>query len=113
MKNKWIWGLGIGLVLVMLLILPSIWSLFLPDSGYGMMDNSYGWHMPMMYGGYGMMGIGVLFMWLPSLILLALVGLGIAWLVKALVVPNKQQVQRAKESGSPETPEILYTGKEG
>jgi Na+-transporting methylmalonyl-CoA/oxaloacetate decarboxylase gamma subunit len=112
MKSKWLWGLGIGLVLVVLLILPFIWRLLIPNGGYGMMGNSYGGHMPMMNGGYGVVGMAMLFMWLLPLSLLALVGLGIAWLVKALIVPNKQQVQRAKESGSPETPEILYNGKE-
>jgi predicted house-cleaning NTP pyrophosphatase (Maf/HAM1 superfamily) len=50
-----------------------------------MMGYGYGWHMPMMYGGFGMMGFGMmLFMWLISLASLVLIGLGIAWLVKTL-----------------------------
>ncbi len=49
-----------------------------------MMGYGYGSHMPMMYGGFGMMGIGMFFMWLISLASLILIGLGIAWLVKAL-----------------------------
>jgi hypothetical protein len=49
-----------------------------------MMGYGYGWQMPMMYGGFGMMGIGMLFMVLISLASLVLVGLGIVWLVKSL-----------------------------
>ena len=112
MKSKWHWGLGIGLVLVVLLILPPILGLLIPNGRYGMMSNNYGWHMPMMYGGYSIMGIAKLFMWLSPLSLLALVGLGIAWLVKALIVPNKQHVQKSMESGNTEFPEILHDRKE-
>lgn len=49
-----------------------------------MMNYSYGWHMPMMYGG-GMIGFGMMFVvWLILLGLLVLTGLGIAWLIKTL-----------------------------
>src|SRR5215216_4768625 len=112
MKRKWLWGLGIGLVILVLLILPFIWRLFIPNGGYGMMGNSYGRHMSMMHGGYGVVGMAMLFMWLLPLSLLALVGLGIAWLVRALIIPNKQQVHKAKKSGNPETPEILHNRKD-
>lgn len=86
MKNAWKWILGIALALVVLFVLPFAWRLFMPFGGYGMMG--YGWHMPMMYGGFGMMGFGMIFAWLIPLGLLVLIGLGIAWLVKALIAPK-------------------------
>jgi hypothetical protein len=88
MRNIWKWVLGFALAFIVLLILPFAWRLFLPYGGYGMMGYGYGWHMPMMYGGSGMMGFGMLFMWLISLASLVLIGLGIAWLVKALTAPK-------------------------
>ncbi len=84
MKNTWKWVLGFALALIALLIVPFAWGFFLPYGRYERMGYGYGWHMPMMYGGYGMMGFGMLFMWLISLASLVLIGLGIAWLVKAL-----------------------------
>jgi hypothetical protein len=84
MKNTQKWILGIALTFAALLALPFAWRLIFQYGRYQMMDYSYGWQMPMMYGGNGMMGFGVLFMWLISLSLLALIGLGIAWLIKAL-----------------------------
>jgi hypothetical protein len=78
---KWKWGLGIAVAGIILLVL-----LFAPFLGgaYRMMNYSYGWHMPMMYGG-GMIGFGMMFIvWLILLGLLILIGLGIAWLVKML-----------------------------
>ena len=83
MKNTWKWTFGIALAVIVLLILPFTWGLFLPYGGDGMMGYGYGWHMPMMYGGFGM-----LFMWLISLSSLVLIGLGIAWLVKTLTAPK-------------------------
>lgn len=89
MKNKWMWALGIVLAFIVLLAPPFLLGLFLPNGGYGMMRYGYGWHMPMMYGGFGMMGFGMmLFMWLISLASLVLIGFGIAWLVKTLTAPK-------------------------
>ena len=81
MNNKWKWGLGITAAVIILLV--ALFAQFL-NGGYRMMNYSYGWHMPMMYGG-GMMGFGMMFIvWLILLGLLILIGLGIAWLVKTL-----------------------------
>jgi hypothetical protein len=83
MNNKWKWGFSIAIALIILLV-PLLAQIFLPNGGYRMMGYSYGWHMPMMYAG-GMMGFGMMFlMWLILLGLLILIGLGIAWLVKTL-----------------------------
>lgn len=79
MKNTWKWAFGIALAVIILLIVPFAWGLFLPYGEGGMMGYRYGSHMPMMYGGFGMF-----FMWLILLASLVLIGLGIAWLVKAL-----------------------------
>ncbi len=84
MKNTRKWILGIAVAFVALLTLPFAWRLIFPYDRYQMMGYGYGWQMPMMYGGNGMMGFGMLFMWLSSLALLALIGLGTAWLIKAL-----------------------------
>jgi hypothetical protein len=98
-KNKWIIGIAIVIGLVILFFLPSIWQSISPASGYGygmmgggagrgMMGN--GGHMPMMggygRGGYGLgfMSFGMVFMWLIPLGLLALIGFGIAALIKYL-----------------------------
>ena len=89
MKNTQKWILGIALTFAALLALPFVWPLFFPYDRYGMMGYGYGWHMPMMYGGYGAMGFGPLFMWLISASSLVLIGLGIAWLIKALSAQNK------------------------
>ncbi len=84
MNNKWKWGLGIAITVIILLV-PLLAQIFLPDGRYRMMDYGYGWHMPMMYGVPGMMGFGMmLFVWLILLGLLILIGLGITWLVKML-----------------------------
>jgi len=74
------WMIGIVIVIIVLqFVAPFIWQLIFPGaySGYG-----YGMHMPMM--GYGMMPFGMLFMWLIPLGILALIVLGIVWLVKQL-----------------------------
>ncbi|MDQ3007769.1 MAG: hypothetical protein M3R47_20610 [Chloroflexota bacterium] len=89
MNKTWKWAIGITSAILLILIPLFVGMLFLSNGGYKMMGYGYGWHMPMMYGGYGMMGFGMLFMWLISLGLLVLIGLGIAWLVKALT-PSKQ-----------------------
>jgi hypothetical protein len=84
MNNIWKWAIGIASAILLILIPLFAGMIFLPNGGYRMMSYGDGWHMPMMYGGYGMMGFGMLFMWLISLGLLVLIGLGIAWLVKML-----------------------------
>ena len=86
------WLLGFALVGLALLSLPFAQILFLQNGGYGMRSYGYGWHMPMMFGGNGMMGFGLNFMWLLLLASLILIGLGIAWLVKALTVPKETQL---------------------
>jgi hypothetical protein len=74
---------GIVLVLVVLLSIPIVWQLFMPYGGYGMM-RGYGYGMPMMSYGFGMIPFGMLFMLLIPLGLLILIVLGIVWLVKQL-----------------------------
>lgn len=84
---KWI----IGLILAMIILQfvgPFIWQLIFPGAypGYGMMGRGYGYgmHMPMMGYGWGLGFFGMLFMWLIPLGTLALIAVGIAWLVKQL-----------------------------
>ena len=81
-STKWIIGIVIGLIV--LFLLPFLWRLVFPAYGYGMMGGyGYGYHMPMM--GYGFFPfLGMIFMWLFPFGLLALIVLGIAWLVKQL-----------------------------
>jgi hypothetical protein len=89
MKNGWKWILGISLsIIIAFIALSFAWRLFLPYGGYGMMGYGYGWNMPMMVGGFGMMTFGMLLMWLIPIGLLVLIGLGIAWLVKAQNPPK-------------------------
>ncbi len=38
MNNKWKWVLGVTLAMIVLLFLLSVWTLFLPHVGYGMMS---------------------------------------------------------------------------
>jgi len=82
---KWIIGIVVALV-VLQFAMPFVWQLIFPGAytGYGMMGRGYGYgmHMPMM--GYGLMPFGMFFMWLIPLGILALLVLGIAWLVKQL-----------------------------
>jgi hypothetical protein len=75
--------IGISLVLLILFALPFLWRAFIPYSGYGMM-RAYGYGMPMMNYGFGMMPFGMLFMWLIPLGILTLIVLSIVWLVKQL-----------------------------
>ena len=86
MSNKAKWTIGIIVGLVVLFALPLVWQAIFPSNGYGMMGGGYG-HMPMMGGfGYGFMPLGMLFMWLIPLGVIALIVLGIAALVKYLTV---------------------------
>jgi hypothetical protein len=86
-KNKWLIGVGIVIVLIVLFALPFVWQTLFPVQGYGMWG---GMHMRggMMGPGfsplYGGMGLGAFFMWLIPLGLIALIGLGIAALIKYL-----------------------------
>jgi hypothetical protein len=81
LSPKWIVGIWLGLVV--LLAIPFVWRVFMPFGGYGMM-RGYGYGMPMMSNGFGMMPFMMLFMWLILLGLLMLIVLGIVWLVKQL-----------------------------
>ena len=87
MKINSKWVIGSSLVLLVLLALPFLWRMFMPYSGYGMM-RGYGYGMPMMNYGLGMMPFGMLFMWLIPLGILTLVVLGIVWLVKQLTTKS-------------------------
>jgi hypothetical protein len=82
------WVVGSVLVGVALMVVPFVSRFFLPYGRYEMMGYGYGWHIPMMYGRYGMASFGMLFMWLIPLALLVLIGSGIAWLVRALTAKN-------------------------
>ena len=83
--TKWVIGIVVA-VIIILFVAPFLWQLIFPGAyaGYGMMGRGYGMHMPMMGYGYGFGFFGMLFMWLIPLGILALIVLGIAWLVKQL-----------------------------
>lgn len=85
---KWIIGIVIAIIIIQF-VTPFIWQLILPGAyaGYGMMGRGYGYgmHMPMIGYGPGFDFFGMLFMWLIPLGLLALIVLGVAWLVKQLI----------------------------
>jgi len=87
---KWV----IGILVAIVILMPFLSQLFFPGAyaGYGMMGRGgygYGMHMPMMGYGYGGFGFfGMLFMWLIPLGILALIVLGIAWLVKQLTAKS-------------------------
>jgi hypothetical protein len=91
-KNKWFIGVGIVIGLIVLFALPFAWHALFPVQGYG-----YGiWGGMHMRGGigsgffpmHGGFGFGMSFMWLVPLGLLALIGLGIAALIKYLRTPQ-------------------------
>jgi hypothetical protein len=85
MNKQWKWVLGIALAMLVLLVPTFAWRFFLSYGGYGMMANTNGWHMPMMYGTPEMMGFGMMFlMWLTFVASLVLIGLGIALFAKLL-----------------------------
>jgi len=81
LSPKWI--VGIVLIVVVLFAIPFLWQVSMPLGGYGMM-RGYGYGMPMMRYGFGMMPFGMLFMWLIPLGLLTLIVLGIVWLIKQI-----------------------------
>ncbi len=98
---KWVIGILIAII-VLQFVAPFLWQLIFPGAytGYGMTraphcvwcsagvgrgGYGYGMHMPMMGYGYSGFGFfGMLFMWLIPLGILALIVLGIAWLVRQL-----------------------------
>ena len=85
---KWIIGIVVALV-VLQFAMPFVWQLIFPGAyaGYGMMGRGYGsGYMPMR--SYGMMPLGMFFMGLIPLGILALIVLGIAWLVKQLIAKS-------------------------
>lgn len=86
MSNVWKWTLGIAVVLIILVGMPFLWGTTFPTGGYRMMND--GWHMPMGFGGAGMMGIGMLFVWLIPPGLLVLIALACAWLIRSLSTPK-------------------------
>jgi hypothetical protein len=91
MKNLWKWFLGIALVLV-LFFGPYLFRLLFPTLGYGFgygMMNGHGYGM---MGGYGFPPFGGL-MWIIPLGTLALVVLGIVWLVNNLSSSQNTQAQ--------------------
>jgi len=81
LNSKWI--IGSVFTLIVLFSSPFVWRVMVPYAGYGMMGG-YGYRMPMMYSGFGMMPFGMLFMWLIPVSLLILIVLGIVWLVKQI-----------------------------
>ncbi len=85
---KWVIGILIGIVILQFFA-PFLWHLIFPGAYFGGMMGrggyGYGTHMPMMGYGYGGFGFfSMLFMWLIPLGILALIVLGIAWLIKQL-----------------------------
>lgn len=87
---KWIIGILVAIV-VLQFAAPFLWQLIFPGvyTGYGMMRGyGYGMPMPMMGYGFGFGFFGMLFMWLIPLGILALIVLGIAWLIKQLTAKS-------------------------
>ena len=82
---KWVIGILVAIVILQFFA-PFLWQLIFPGAytGYGPMGRGYGMHMPMMGYGYRFGFFSMLFMWLIPLGVLALIVLGIAWLVKQL-----------------------------
>ena len=83
MKPNFKWIIGSALTLIVLFSSLFMWRVFMPYPAYGMM-RGYGYRMPMMYYGFGMMPFGMLFMWLIPVSLLILILLGIVWLIKQI-----------------------------
>ena len=94
MKPVWKWTLGIAVALLVLgsFGAPLFMHLFFGygmmsgyGPGWGMMGGGYGFGPSgMMGGGYGFMGLGMFFSFLIQLGILALIVLGIIWLVREL-----------------------------
>ena len=84
MKINWKWNIGLALALIVLYAFPLAWRVFTPYSGYGMM-RGYGYGMPMMRYGFGMLPFGMWFMWLIPVGILTLIVLGIVWLIKQIM----------------------------
>ena len=88
MEKSWKWLFGIAAILAILLAAPFAWGSLGYSGNYPMMGYQNGWHMPMGFGGAGMMGFGMLFVWLIPPALLILMGLAIAWLIRSLKSQN-------------------------
>ena len=95
--RNWVVGIGILLFLLAILSIPMMmWSF--GQGGYGMMSGpGWSWHMPMhggwmpmMAGGFGWMGIGMLLSGLIQLGLLILIVLAIVWLVRVIAHQNHE-----------------------
>jgi hypothetical protein len=97
---KWVIGILVAIVILQFMG-PFLWQLIFPgtyaggmtlaphcvwcSAGVGRGGYGYGMHMPMMGYGYGGFGFfGMLFMWLIPLSILALIVLGIVWLMKQM-----------------------------
>lgn len=83
------WVIGILIAIIVLQFFASFLGPVIFPGGYagrGMMGRGYGYgmHMPMMGYGYGMGFFGMPFMWLIPVGILALIVLGIIWLVRRL-----------------------------
>ncbi len=88
MKNAWKWLLGIAIVLLIFVALPFGLGFFVPRYGFGYgccgWSGYHGWGMmPFGHMGWGMMPFGF-FGWIFPLLFLALIVLGIWWLINAL-----------------------------
>jgi hypothetical protein len=96
MKNFWKWFLGITAAMIVLFFLPTVFRwFFFPAYGYGMMG---GWHHSMM-GGFSFLGMRL--MWLFPLGVLALLVLGIVWLVNNLTGIKPALLRTCPSCGRP------------
>ena len=98
MKNIWKWILGIALVLV-LFFGPYLFCLAFPAIGYGYGMMGYG--RGGMMGGFGFFPFGMGLMWLFPLGTIALIVLGIVWLVNNLNGSKTVQQRVCPSCGKP------------
>jgi hypothetical protein len=104
MKTVWKWVIGIvvGLLVLALLIgIPFLFHVIRPET-YGSLRGFFPGHMRgygmMPYGHFGMMSFGGIFGWLVQLGVLALIVLGVVWLVGA-IRSNKTPVKTCPKCG--------------
>jgi hypothetical protein len=93
MKNIWKWILGIALVLI-LFFGPYLFGLLFPGIGYGMMGYGHG-----RISGFSFFPFGMGLMWLVPLAAIALVVLGVVWLVNNLNGPKVVQAHVCPSCG--------------
>jgi hypothetical protein len=98
MKNIWKWILGIALVLV-LFFGPYLFGLLFPGMGYGLVG--FGHSRGEMMGGFGFSPFGMGLMWLIPLATIALVVLGVVWLVSNLNGSKAVQARVCLSCGKP------------